>query len=156
MKTQTGSRSPNHVRVLKLPRPLPPAAPSTRRFRSRALRFPGLNLCLKRLVLFRQGIAGSCHCFEIVSQLAVLFLKLRHLGLQLLVLLERFCVLAGSQAQTQHYRHSKFRPSVFAYHASSLLSQEFEPQLEQAIAGEEGRHRWQLRQRNGVSWMAQA
>jgi hypothetical protein len=150
MKTEIGSRTPNHVRVLKLPRPLPPTTLSTRSFRSRALRFPGPNLCLKRLVLFRQRIADGCHCFKIVSQLAVLFLKFRHLGLQFLVLLQSFCVLAGSQGQTQHYRDSKVRPSVFVS-CVILLPQEFEPQLEQPIAGEEGRHRWQLGQRNGVS-----
>src|ERR1700674_5859004 len=105
----------------QLPLDLPPTTLSTRSFRSRALRFPGPNLCLKRLVLFRQRIAGSCHCFEIVSQLAVLFLKVRHMGLQLLVLLQGFCVLAGSQGQTQHYRHGKSRPTVFARHSSSFL-----------------------------------
>jgi hypothetical protein len=41
----------------------------------------------------RQRIANSRHCFEIVSQLAVLFLKFRHLGLQLLVLLQVFASL---------------------------------------------------------------
>src|SRR5437588_168608 len=61
MKTETGSCTPNHVRVLKLSRPLPPTTLSTRNFRSGALRFAGLNLCLKPLVLFRQSIAGSCH-----------------------------------------------------------------------------------------------
>src|SRR6266403_2367657 len=121
MKTETSSRTPNHVRVLKLPGPLAPTTLSTRRFRTGTPRFPGLNLCLKRLVLFRQGIAGSCHYFEIVSQLAILFLKFRHMGLQLLVLLQGFCVLAGSHGQTQYYRHSKSRPSVFARHASSFL-----------------------------------
>jgi len=121
MEKETGLRTPNHVRVLKLLRPLTPTTLSTRTFRSGVLRFPGLNLCLKRLVLFRQRIAGSCHCFEIVSQLAVLFLKFRYLGLQLLVLLQSFCVFAGSQGQTQHYRHSKARQGVFARHASSFL-----------------------------------
>jgi hypothetical protein len=121
MNIETGSRNPNHVQVLKLLGALPPVTLTTRSFRSGALRFPGLNLCLKRLVLFRQRIAGSCHCFEIVSQLAVLFLKVRHMGLQLLVLLQGFCVLAGSQGQTQHYRHGKSRPSVFARHSSSFL-----------------------------------
>jgi len=94
---------------------------STRRFRTGTPRFPGLNLCLKRLVLFRQGIAGSCHYFEIVSQLAILFLKFRHMGLQLLVLLLGFSVVAGRQGQTEHYCHSKSRPSVFARHTSSFL-----------------------------------
>jgi hypothetical protein len=151
MKTETGSPTPNHVRVSKLPIPLTPTMLSTRSFRSGALRFPGLNLCLKRLVLFRQRIAGSCHCFDIVSQLAVLSLKFHHLCLQSLVLLQSFCVLASSQGQTQHYRHSKSHPSVFARQASSLPPDEFELQLEHPIAGEEGRLRWQLHQRNGVS-----
>jgi hypothetical protein len=114
----------NHVRTLKLPGLLPPAPPSTRStrcFRSGALGFSGLLLCSKRFVLFHQRIARSCHCFEIVSQLSVLFLQLRHLGLQLLVLLQGFCVLAGSQEQTQHYRRAKSRPSVFVRHASSFL-----------------------------------
>jgi len=35
-------------------------------------------------------------------------------------------------------------------------SQEFELQLEYLIAGEEGSHRWQLGQRNGVSYLPQA
>src|SRR5258708_7316307 len=113
MKTETGSRTPDHVRVLKLTRPLPPTMLSACSFRSGALRFPALNLCLKCVVLFCQCVAGSRHCFEIVSQLAVLFLKFRHVGLQLLVLLQSFCVFAGSQRQTQHNRHSKSRPSVF-------------------------------------------
>src|ERR1700693_3078983 len=34
MKIETGSRTPNHVRVLKLARPLPPTALSSSRFRS--------------------------------------------------------------------------------------------------------------------------
>jgi hypothetical protein len=52
-------------------------------------------------------------------------------GLQLLTLLQRFRVFAGNQGQTQHYRHGKFRPSVFARHASIHPAQEFESQLEQ-------------------------
>jgi hypothetical protein len=151
MKTETGSRTPNHVQISKLPSPSNPTTLSTRSFRSGPLRFPGLDLCLKLLVLFRQPIAGSCHCFENVSELAVLSLKFRDLCLQLLVLLQSFCVLAGSQGRTQHYRRSKSHPSVFACHASSLPSEEFTLQLEQPIAGEEGRLRWQLDQRNGVS-----
>src|SRR6266513_121734 len=99
MKTETSSRTPNHVRVLKLPGPLAPTTLSTRRFRTGTLRFPGLNLCLKRLVLF---------------------LKFRHMGLQLLVLLLGFSVVAGRQGQTEHYCHSKSRPSVFARHTSSF------------------------------------
>src|SRR5882724_6781080 len=91
---------------------------SPRSFFPGVLRFPGLHLCLKLFVFFRQRIASSRHCFEFVSQLAVLFLKFRHLGLQLLVLLQGFCVFAGSQRQTQHDCYSKSRPSIFAYHTS--------------------------------------
>ncbi len=76
------------------------------------LRFQGHNLSLKPLVLFRQPIAGSCHCFEIVSQSGVLSLKFHHQGLQWLVQLQSFCVLAGCQEQTQHYRYSKSHPSL--------------------------------------------
>src|SRR6266536_2520865 len=89
---------------------------STRSFLSGVLALQSLNLRFKLLVLFRQRIAGSCHCLEIVSDLAVLFLKFRHLGLQLLVLLQSFCVFAGSQRQTQNDRHTKCRPNVFACH----------------------------------------
>src|SRR2546426_500136 len=80
---------------------------STRSFLSGVLALQSLNLRFKLLVLFRQRIAGSCHCLEIVSDLAVLFLKFRHLGLQLLVLLQSFCVFAGRQRQTQNDRHTK-------------------------------------------------
>ena len=118
------------MRVVKLPEPLPPTTCSTRSFFPRVLRFAGLHLCLQRLVLFRQRIARSRQGFELVSRLPVLFLKFRHAGLQLLVLLQRFRVLAGSQGQAQHYRHGKSRPSVFARHASIHPAQEFESQLE--------------------------
>jgi hypothetical protein len=36
--------------------------------------------------------------------------------------LQSFCVLAGSQKQTQRYRHGKYRPRVFARHASSFVN----------------------------------
>src|SRR6267143_805876 len=96
VKTETGSFGPNHVRILKLLLPLAATTLSARNFLSGALAFQGLNLGLKFLVLFRQRIAASCHRFEIVSHLTVLLLKFRHLGLQFLVLLQGFCVLAGS------------------------------------------------------------
>jgi hypothetical protein len=35
--------------------------------------------------------------------------------------LQSFCVLASSQGQTQHHRHSKPRPSIFARHMSSFV-----------------------------------
>src|SRR5882724_7704399 len=134
----------NRARVIKLPRPLLPTTRSTRSLLSGVLRFPGLHLSLKRLVLFRQRIAGSRHGFDLVSQLAVLFLKFRHAGLQLLVLLQGFCVLAGGQGQTQQYRRGKSRPSVSTRHASSILHKNLNRSWNM-IAGEGGRRRWQLR-----------
>jgi hypothetical protein len=67
--------------------------------------------------------------------LAVLFLKFRHVGLQLLVLLQSLGVLAGSQGQTQHYCHGKYRPNVFVCHTSSFIDKNIEFKLEQPIAG---------------------
>jgi hypothetical protein len=94
---------------------------STRSLLPGLLRFQGLNLRLKLLILFRQRIAGSCHRLKIVSHLAVIFLKFRHPGLQLLVFLQGLCVLAGSQGQTQHYCQSEPHPSIFARHTSSFV-----------------------------------
>jgi hypothetical protein len=111
---------------LELPRPLSPATFSTP---SGVLRFPGLYLGFKRLVLFRQRIAGRRHGFEIVSQLAVLFLEFGHLSLQLLVLLQGFCVLAGNQGQTQQHHRSQSRPSVFVRHASSFIDKNVDKNL---------------------------
>jgi hypothetical protein len=106
---------------LKIAVPLAATTLSARSFLSGAFAFQGLNLGLKFLVLFRQRITASGYRFEVVSHLAVLFLKFRDLGLQFFVLLQSFCVLAGSQGQTQRYRHGKSRPSVFSPHTSSFV-----------------------------------
>src|SRR5882762_2674241 len=84
-ETETGSRTPNHAWTLKIAVTFSSDDASDPQL-SGALRFPFPNLCFKLFVLFRQRIAGGCHCFEIVSQLAVL--------------LQSFCILAGSQGGT--------------------------------------------------------
>jgi hypothetical protein len=114
---------------------LAPAMFSTHSFLSRVFRFPSLYLCLKFLVVFCQRVAGGCHRFKIVSQLPVLFLKLRYLGFQLLVLLLSFYVLAGSQGQTQCDCHGKHRPNVFARHTSSFADKNLKSNLDQPICG---------------------
>jgi hypothetical protein len=121
MNTETGSSISNASRGIKLSRFLTPTPFSARYFLCGALCFAGPHLCLERLVLFRQGVTRSGHCFEIVSQLPVLSLKFRYLGLQLLVLLRGFRVRTASEEKTQHNCYSKVRPAIFPRHASFFL-----------------------------------
>jgi hypothetical protein len=108
------------VALVKTAELLLPGMLSTGRFLAGVLRLAGIQLSLEYFVLFGQLIAGGREGVDIVSPLAILPLKIRHVGPQLLVLLQGLGVLAGSQGQSQQCRQSECYPRVLAGHGSSL------------------------------------
>jgi len=134
------------------------AASSLRWLFCSVLRFLRPHLGLQRYIFLRQRVSRRGHALQIVAHLTVLFLQVRHLRFQLLVLLQGLGVLAGRQGQTQRYGKGKPRPRVPTRHSSSFLLF-FAHWIGNAITATEAGEVGSLRrpfQPNGVSAQAQA
>ena len=85
---------------------------SCRFLRPVLIRFESFVLRFQVGVLLRESI-------DTILQVTIVFLQLRKVRLQLLILLARFCILTGHQRQAQHRRECQTSDRILSHFCSS-------------------------------------